>query len=178
MSTSTGSSIDPSSGLIRYDRAEPGSRQLYELTAAIGVNTAPRPISRSVPPWAVGRRSASTDAVTKVEPAIRPHDQPMPHLISRKKRIYPVREDFAALAAVQLHMVAAGRIFLDDPQSLISYTDLAGNVGLAGSSANVGMPPKAKDAERGIPLDDAGKEEPDPLAEPRAQGGDLLGRKP
>ena len=52
-----------------------------------------------------------------------------------------------------------------------------GTHSLTGSSANVGMPPKAKDAERGIPLDDAGKEEPDPLAEPRAQGGDLLGRK-
>ena len=51
-----------------------------------------------------------------------------------------------------------------------------GTHSLTGSSANVGMPPKAKDAERGVPLDEhAKKEEPDPLAEPRVPGGDLLG---
>ena len=41
-------------------------------------SAAPRPISRSVPPCAVGRSSAATDSVTSVEPAIRPQDQPRP----------------------------------------------------------------------------------------------------
>lgn len=53
-----------------------------------------------------------------------------------------------------------------------------GTHSLTGSSANVGMPPKAKDAERGVPVEQPpGGAEVDPLAEPRAQGGDLLGRK-
>jgi hypothetical protein len=53
-----------------------------------------------------------------------------------------------------------------------------GTHSLTGSSANVGMPPKAKDAERGVPVDQPpGGPGVDPLAEPRAQGGDLLGRK-
>ena len=41
-------------------------------------SAAPKPMSRSVPPCAVGRRSASTASVTRVEPAMSPHDQPRP----------------------------------------------------------------------------------------------------
>lgn len=57
-----------------------------------------------------------------------------------------------------------------------------GTHSLTGGGANVGMPskPKAQDrAERGQPRDEPpGAEEPDPLAEPRANIGEILGRKP
>ena len=55
-----------------------------------------------------------------------------------------------------------------------------GTHSLTGGGAEVGMPtPQAGDeAERSAPRDEHGKAEPDPLAEPRANTGDLLGRKP
>lgn len=57
-----------------------------------------------------------------------------------------------------------------------------GTHSLTGAGATVGMPASPKAArgepERGDRRDDApGAEEPVPLAEPRATGGDLLGRK-
>ncbi|MHB1124485.1 MAG: hypothetical protein ACYC0T_17450 [Ramlibacter sp.] len=57
-----------------------------------------------------------------------------------------------------------------------------GTHSLTGGGAGVGMPqsPKAQDgAERGSPREmPPGAEEPDPLAEPRANIGEILGRKP
>lgn len=57
-----------------------------------------------------------------------------------------------------------------------------GTHSLTGGGANVGMPrsPKAADgAERGSPPEmPPGAKEPDPLAEPRASIGEILGRKP
>lgn len=57
-----------------------------------------------------------------------------------------------------------------------------GTHSLTGDPANVGIPssPDAhKDAERSTPREmPPGAEEPDPLAEPRANTGDILGRKP
>ena len=58
-----------------------------------------------------------------------------------------------------------------------------GTHSLTGEPANVGIPSApeaAKDkAERSSPRDmPPGAEEPDPLAEPRANTGDILGRKP
>jgi len=53
-----------------------------------------------------------------------------------------------------------------------------GTHSLTGGGATVGMPPRADDAERSKPLDEAVGEDPDPLAEPRATGGGLLGPKP
>lgn len=58
-----------------------------------------------------------------------------------------------------------------------------GTHSLTGGSANVGIPssPEAakSKAERSTPRDmPPGAEEPDPLAEPRANTGDILGRKP
>jgi hypothetical protein len=58
-----------------------------------------------------------------------------------------------------------------------------GTHSLTGDPANVGIPssPEAAKgkAERSTPRDmPPGAEEPDPLAEPRANTGDLLGRKP
>ena len=54
-----------------------------------------------------------------------------------------------------------------------------GTHSLTGGGAEVGMPtPQAEEeAERSAPRDEHGKAEPDPLAEPRANTGDLLGRK-
>lgn len=56
-----------------------------------------------------------------------------------------------------------------------------GTHSLTGDPANVGIPssPEAKEAERSTPRDvPPGGKEPDPLAEPRANAGDILGRKP
>jgi hypothetical protein len=58
-----------------------------------------------------------------------------------------------------------------------------GTHSLTGDPLTVGLPssPKAVDeeAERSSPRDmPPGAKEPDPLAEPRASGGNLLGRKP
>ncbi|NKE65446.1 hypothetical protein RAMLITH_06395 [Ramlibacter sp. RBP-2] len=57
-----------------------------------------------------------------------------------------------------------------------------GTHSLTGGGASVGMPqsPKASDgAERSSPREmPPGGEEPDPLAEPRASIGEILGRKP
>lgn len=57
-----------------------------------------------------------------------------------------------------------------------------GTHSLTGGGAGVGMPqsPKAHDgAERSRPREmPPGAEEPDPLAEPRANVGEILGRKP
>lgn len=57
-----------------------------------------------------------------------------------------------------------------------------GTHSLTGGGAGVGMPqsPKAQDgAERSTPREmPPGAEEPDPLAEPRANIGEILGRKP
>lgn len=57
-----------------------------------------------------------------------------------------------------------------------------GTHSLTGGGAGVGMPmsPQADDgAERSSPRDmPPGAEEPDPLAEPRASVGEILGRKP
>jgi len=51
-----------------------------------------------------------------------------------------------------------------------------GTHSLTGGGASVGMPPKAEDAERSVP--DPAAPEPDPLAEPRAGGGNgPLGRR-
>ena len=57
-----------------------------------------------------------------------------------------------------------------------------GTHSLTGGAANVGIPSSSPDAsenaERSSPPDSRpGAEEPDPLAEPRASSGDLLGRK-
>jgi hypothetical protein len=57
-----------------------------------------------------------------------------------------------------------------------------GTPSFTGASANIGLPvpPKAEkdQPERSTPREmPPGAEEPDPLAEPRAGGGDLLGRK-
>lgn len=57
-----------------------------------------------------------------------------------------------------------------------------GTHSLTGDPANVGIPsPREEDAkpERSTPRDiPPGAEEPDPLAEPRANTGEILGRKP
>jgi len=57
-----------------------------------------------------------------------------------------------------------------------------GTHSLTGDPASVGIPsaPEAQEkAERSTPRDmPPGAEEPDPLAEPRANAGDILGRKP
>lgn len=57
-----------------------------------------------------------------------------------------------------------------------------GTHSLTGGGAGVGMPqsPQAQDgAERSSPREmPPGAEEPDPLAEPRANIGEILGRKP
>ncbi len=56
-----------------------------------------------------------------------------------------------------------------------------GTHSLTGSGAAVGLPTGAPEgkAERSKPRDEPpGAEEPDPLAEPRAMGGGLLGPKP
>lgn len=56
-----------------------------------------------------------------------------------------------------------------------------GTHSLTGSGGDVGMPAKPT-AERGIersePRDAPHKQRPDPLAEPRANTGEILGRKP
>jgi hypothetical protein len=53
-----------------------------------------------------------------------------------------------------------------------------GTHSLTGGGAEVGMPPRAEDAERSVP-DVPGAEEPDPLKEPRADvGRGILGPKP
>lgn len=56
-----------------------------------------------------------------------------------------------------------------------------GTHSFTGNSANVGMPkaPQADDgAERSEPRNESAAEAPDPLAEPRANVGEILGRKP
>jgi hypothetical protein len=51
-----------------------------------------------------------------------------------------------------------------------------GTHSLTGGGANVGMPPKKSEAERvDTLLDESSGEQPDPLAEPRAPHGGLLG---
>ena len=63
----------------------------------------------------------------------------------------------------------------DEKPAAASKGGPLGTHSLTGTGSTVGMPPNGKDAERSIP-DPAG-EEPDPLAEPRAGGGDVLGPK-
>ena len=56
-----------------------------------------------------------------------------------------------------------------------------GTHSFTGGGAEVGQPPRAADAdaERGEPRAEADRaREPDPLAEPRASIGEILGRKP
>ncbi|TFY97713.1 hypothetical protein [Ramlibacter humi] len=53
----------------------------------------------------------------------------------------------------------------------------AGTHSLTGGGAQVGMP-EAQAAERGEARDEQGPAEPDPLLEPRANIGEILGRKP
>ena len=57
-----------------------------------------------------------------------------------------------------------------------------GTHSLTGDPANVGIPSPPEEhtkPERGTPRDmPPGAEEPDPMAEPRANTGEILGRKP
>ena len=53
-----------------------------------------------------------------------------------------------------------------------------GTHSLTGGGASVGMPTGSKDAEPGDGRQQPREEQPDPLAEPRAQGRGILGPKP